>query len=118
HQEPGGHHDVRTPADGGREVRDVVARVVGLNGQDLDLQGLLRPVQTSQLRLVEALVVEAADVAHQGGLERRLRRLRLRADAAGEHHRQRAKRYERSQNSCRKSLLAQSPPPPTGKWPT
>src|SRR5439155_1031655 len=92
---------------------------VGLNGQDLNLQDLFRPVQPGQLRLVEALVVEAADVAHQGGAECRLRRRRLGADAAGEHHCQRGKRHERSQNACRKSLLTQeSPPPPTVEWPT
>src|SRR6266545_1479174 len=71
-QEAGRDDDVvAAPCERGH-VRQVVARRARLDRPVLDLQLLGRPLQPRQLVLVEALVVEATNVADQARLERGL----------------------------------------------
>ena len=83
-QVSGRRDDVRTVVDRGHHVRQVVRARVRLQRDRLHAELGLRPVETGQLVLVEALVVELADVADQGGRERALRR-RARDVADDEH---------------------------------
>src|SRR3954452_19155290 len=109
HQEPRGDHDVRALSDCRAQVRDVVARVVGLNRQNVDLQLRLRPVEPVQLRLVEALVVEMADVADQRRLECRIR---AGAAAGSQDPGNGDAVVEHGKAARRDSLLGQPSPPP------
>src|SRR5262249_60443428 len=90
--------------------RLVRPRRAHLTAAALDLQRLARPLQAHERNLVEALVVEAADVAHKPRLERGLWcRSAARYEARG-----RAKRNRKgSQPKRQQSSLAQKilPPP-------
>src|SRR5205823_9066293 len=92
-----------------REVRNVVARVVRLDRERLDLELSLGQIQSRQLGLVEALVVEVADVADQRRLERRTR---PRATSGREQGREHCRRHQHGKHACRKSLRTQENPPP------
>src|SRR3954471_21702211 len=69
-QEAGRDDDVVTGPRERCHVRQVVGRGARLHRSVLDLQLLRRSFHSSQLVLVEALVVEASDVAHKPRLER------------------------------------------------
>src|SRR5205823_6798664 len=71
-QEAGRDDDVEAAASERGQVRQVVTRRAGLDRPVLDLERSCRALQTRQLVLVEALVVEAPDVADQARLERGL----------------------------------------------
>src|SRR5207248_9922150 len=65
-QEAGGDHDLRVVLNhSGVVVRLVVARRVRDDSECLALELLRRPLETGELGLVEPVVVEAGDVAHE-----------------------------------------------------
>src|SRR5512133_3228388 len=85
-------------------VRQVITRRPGLDRSVRDLQDPRRPLHSGQLVLVEALVVETADVTDQPGLERGLGR---RSTAGHKTHRREYHGNEPCQAKRQHSMLLQ-----------
>src|SRR5262249_4787457 len=78
----------------------------------LDLQLLGRLLEADELKLVEALVVEASDVAHKPRLERGVWRRRCRSAAGHKAHCRKQRGNEGCQPKRQQSFLAQEMLPP------
>ena len=97
HQEPGADDRVRATDDRVRQVRDVVRLGVRLERKGVYPEHGLGAVQALELRLVERLVVESADIADERGQKCPL--LRSRGACTGKS----GYRNDRGDRHCKRS---------------